>query len=155
MDTELERPRWRFTGNYRIARWLSLGVEVNPEADEVGPLVSLFALTETETRPAVFFGTSSDRIGSPKGTQSYYMTAAKYLPALHLAPYATLNYSEWDEGLNFPFGATLELGRGFSVRPMYDGQRTHLLGSWFRNTYGVTLIWAWLEEPGVAISFGF
>jgi len=138
-----------------VARWLSLGVEWNPAANEVGPLVSLFALTETETRPAVFFGTSSDRIGSPEGTQSYYMTVAKYLPAFHLAPYATVNYSEWDEAINYPFGATLELGQGFSVRPMYDGQRTHLLGSWYRNTFGVTLIWAWLEEPGVAISFGF
>ncbi|HEX7878994.1 MAG TPA: hypothetical protein VF720_06260, partial [Candidatus Eisenbacteria bacterium] len=116
---------------------------------------TLFALTETETRPAVFFGTSSDRIGSPEGTQSYYVTGSKYLPILHLAPYATINYSEWDEGVNFPFGATLELGQGFSVRPMYDGQRTHLLGSWFSGQWGFTLIWAWLEEPGAAVSFGF
>ena len=155
MDTELERPRWRLTGNYRLAQWLSVGVEVNPVVEEIGPLVTLFVLTETETRPAVFFGTSSDRIGSPEGTQSYYVTGAKYLPSLRLAPYATINYSEWDEGVNFPFGATFELGRGLSVRPMYDGQRTHLLGSWFGGQWGVTLIWAWLDTPGAAVSFGF
>jgi hypothetical protein len=155
VDTDLPRPRWRFTGNYRLARWLSAGVEVNPRADEVGPLVTLFALTETETRPAVFFGTSSDRIGSPKGMQSYYMTGSKYLPQLRLAPYATINYSEWDDTINFPFGATAELGHGLSVRPMYDGHRTHLLGSWFTGRWGVTFIWAWLEKPGVAVSAGF
>ena len=128
---------------------------MNPAAGEVGPLVTLFALTETETRPAVFFGTSSDRIGSPEGTQSYYVTASKYLPPLRLAPYGSINYSEWDSGWNFPFGATFEAGAGFYVRPMYDGQRTHLLGGWFHGNWGVTLIWAWLEEPGAAVSFGF
>jgi hypothetical protein len=155
VDTELERPRWRATGNYRVAHWLSAGIEANLAAEEIGPLVTLFVLTETETRPAVFFGTSSDRIGSPEGTQSYYVTGAKYLPQLRLAPYATINYSEWDEGVNFPFGATFELGRGLSVRPMYDGQRTHLLGSWYGGRWGVSLIWAWLDTPGAAISFGF
>ena len=73
----------------------------------------------------MFLGTSSDRIGSPEGTQAYYVTVAKYLPVVRTAPYASLNYSEWDEGWNIPFGATVELGGGFSLRPMYDGQRTH------------------------------
>jgi hypothetical protein len=155
VDTELERPRWRATGNYRLAYWLSVGVEANPAADEIGPLATAFLLTETETRPAVFVGTSSDRIGSPAGEQSYYLTAAKYLPFARMGPYVSLNYSEWDEGFNVPFGASIEVGRGFAIRPMYDGQRTHLLGSWYGSRFGVTLIWAWLERAGVAISAGF
>jgi len=132
-----------------------LGVEYNPVAGEVGPLVTWFLFSETERRPAVFFGTSSDRIGSPEGTQSYYMTAAKYIPPLHVSPYVSLNYSEWDEGWNVPFGANLELGYGFSAQPMYDGNRTHLLGTYATERFSTTLIWAWLERAGIAVSVGF
>jgi hypothetical protein len=155
IDTELPRPRWRATGNYRVLPTLQVGLEYNLAAGEVGPLATWFALTETEQRPAVFFGTSSDRIGSPEGTQAYYMTAAKYLPMVRTSPYVSLNYSEWDEGWNVPFGANVELGRGFSIQPMYDGQRTHLLGTLATHRYSFTLIWAWLEEAGAAVSLGF
>jgi hypothetical protein len=155
VDTALERPRWRLTANYRVIPTLQLGVEYNPVAGEAGPLVTCFLLTETERRPALFLGTSSDRIGSPRGTQAYYATVAKYLPALHVSPYASLNYSEWDAGWNVPFGANLELGGGWSVQPMYDGRRSHLLGTFATERFSTTVIWAWLERAGVAISFGF
>lgn len=154
VDTELERPRWRFTLNYRLNRRLQIGVEYNPAAGEVGPLASLFLLTESDRRPALFLGTSSDRIGSPEGTQSYYLTVAKLLPALPLSAYASLNYSEWDRGFNFPFGGSLEFGRGISARAMYDGRRTHLLLNYFPHRYGVSLIYAWLENFGVAFAVG-
>ena len=155
IDTELERPRWRSTANYMVLPTLQLGVEYNLVAAELNPLATWFVMTETERRPAVFFGTSSDRIGSPEGTQAYYVTTAKYLPFIRTSPYVTLNYSEWDEGLNIPFGANVELGAGLSIRPMYDGQRTHLLASWATSRASVTLIWAWLESAGAAVSFGF
>lgn len=155
VDTALPRPRWRATANYRVIPTLQLGIEYNPVAEEVGPLVTWFLLTETERRPALFFGTSSDRIGSPEGTQCYYLTGAKYIPALHVSPYASLNYSEWDEGFNVPFGANVELGHGLSVQPMYDGHRTHLLGSFATERFSVTLVWAWLERAGAAVSVGF
>ena len=143
------------TANYRVIPRLQLGVEYNPVASEVGPLATMFVLTETERRPALFLGTSSDRIGSPAGTQAYYVTGAKYLPALHVSPYASLNYSEWDDGWNVPFGANIELGRGISVQPMYDGHRTHLLGTYATSRFSTTLIWAWMERAGAAVSMGF
>jgi hypothetical protein len=155
VDTPLDRPRWRITATGRVLPTLQLGLEANPAAEEVGPLVTWFLLTETETRPALFLGTSSDRIGSPRGKQSYYLTAAKYLPPVRLSPYLTLNYSEWDEALNVPFGANVELGHGFSLQPMYDGHRTHLLASWAGTRTSVTFVWAWLERAGAAVSFGF
>jgi hypothetical protein len=155
VDTELQRPRWRATGNVRVVPTLQLGLEFNPVADEVGPLATWFVLTETDRRPAAFFGTSSDRIGSPKGTQSYYLTMSKHIAAVRASPYASLNYSEWDRGLNVPFGAHVEIGHGLSVQPMYDGHRTHLLGSFATERFSATLIWAWLERAGVAVSFGF
>jgi hypothetical protein len=139
----------------RVVPRLQVGIEFNAAVEEVGPLATLFVLTEGERSPAVFLGTSSDRIGSPEGTQAFYLTVAKYLPALHASPYVSLNYSEWDQGLNFPFGASIELGRGFALLPMYDGQRTHLLGTYARERFSISLIWAWLEDAGAAVSFGF
>jgi hypothetical protein len=155
VDTELKRPRWRATANYRPIATLQLGVEYNPAAGEVGPLATWFVLTEGERRPAVFLGTSSDRIGSPERTQAYYVTSAKYVPPLRTSPYVTLNYSEWDDGWNVPFGANVELGAGFSVQPMYDGQRSHLLGTYATDRLSVTFVWAWLERAGMALGIGF
>ena len=155
MDTELERPRWRSTANVRVLPRLSLGVEYNMVANELSPLATWFLFTEGERTPALFFGTSSDRIGSPEGMQAYYATTAKYFPPLRASAYMTLNWSEWDQGWNVPFGANVELGGGFSLQPMYDGNRTHLLLHRTTDRYAVTAIWAWLERAGVAVSFGF
>lgn len=155
VDTALERPRWRATANVRLHPTLQVGAEWNPVAEEVGPLFTWFLLTETETRPALFAGTSSDRIGSPPHTQSYYLTLAKYLPAVRTAPYVSLNWSEWDEAFNVPFGASVELGGGYSLRPMYDGRRSHLLGTWAGERWSVTMIWAWYERAGASVSVGF
>lgn len=155
VNTELDRPRWRSTVNYRLNPRLQIGVEVNPGADEIGPLLTWFLSTEEGWRPALFVGTSSDRIGSPEGTQSYYLTAAKHHPSWPVSAYASLNYSEWDGGINFPFGAYVELGRGLSLQPMYDGQRSHLLLNYNRGRYGVSLLWVWLEEAGISFNVGF
>ena len=155
IDSDVDRPRWRTTANYRVRPTLQLGIEWNPAVNEVGPLVTWFVMTETETRPAMFLGTSSDRIGSPEGTQSYYLTMAKYLPQVRTSPYVSLNYSEWDEGFNVPFGANVELGGGLSLQPMYDGNRMHLLGMYATERASFTLIWAWLESFGAAVSIGF
>jgi hypothetical protein len=80
---------------------------------------------------------------------------ARHFPSLRLSPYASANYSEWDESWNFPFGASAELGAGLAVRPMYDGHRTHLLVSHTLGRASFTFVWAWLERAGVAVAFGF
>ena len=54
VNTELERPRWRATANYRVIPTLQLGVEYNLVVAELSPLATLFLLTETERRPALF-----------------------------------------------------------------------------------------------------
>lgn len=155
VDTELARPRWRGTVNYRVFNRLQLGVELNPAAGEIGPLATFFLLTETENAPALFVGTSSDRIGSPEGTQAYYLTASKHIAGTPLGPYASLNYSEWDDGFNIPFGLTVELGHGLSLRPMYDGQRSHLTANFFTGRFGASLLYVWYERAGVSVSVGF
>ena len=155
MDTSKDRPQWRFTANYRLHRRLQLGVELNPKAEEAGPLLTLFLFTETRTRPALFLGTSSDRIGSPAGEQSYFATTSKFIPRLRASFYGSLNYSEWDGKLNLPFGAGIGLGRGFSLRPMYDGDRGHVMLNYFAAQYGVSLMYVWLETLGISFSLGF
>ena len=155
MDTELDRPQWRFTTNYRLLTRFQLGVEFNPGVGEVSPLATAFLMTETETRPALFLGTSSDRIGSPEGEQAYYATAGKYLPWFRSSVNATLNYSEWDEGFNVPFGAGVEIGWGFVGRYMNDGNRSHVLLDYFAGQVGISLMYVWLDRVGVAVHGGF
>lgn len=134
---------------------LQIGVEYNLAVSEVSPLFSLFLCTETATRPALFLGTSSDRIGSPAGKQSYFVTLTKSLPSVPISVYTTANYSEWDQGINFPFGASIELNRGFSVRAMYDGERSHLLFNCFQAQYGASLMYIWFERFGMTMSMLF
>lgn len=121
----------------------------------MGPLATCFVLVESALRPALFLGTSSDRIGSPAHTQSYYATAAKRLGALPVAPYASVSWSEWEDRLVFPFGANIDLGAGFSLQPMNDGRKPHLLASWSGERVSVTAVWAWFERAGAAVSVGF
>jgi hypothetical protein len=155
VDTELERPRWRGTLNYRLLTTLQVGIEFNPMASEAGPLATWFVVTEGARHPAVFLGTSSDRIGSPPYTESYYVTAAKALGTLPASAYVSLAWSDWDDAFNVPFGAHIDLGHGFGLQPMYDGHRSHLLATWSRERFSVTAIAAWLERAGLAVSVGF
>jgi len=158
----MERPRWRFTLNYRIHQKLQLGLEYNPVVREVSPIFNLFLMTEGESiwRPALFLGTSSDRIGSPADKQAYFLTLSKGLPILPVSVYATLNYSEWNKELgktnvNIPFGMTVNLGQHLSVRPMYDGDRFHLMLNYFADHYGISLMYIWLERGGISTSVQF
>lgn len=155
IDTDVDRARWRSTVTYRIVHRFQAGAEWNLGADEVTPIATLFLLHETDRAPAVFAGTSSDRIGSPKGTQSYSLTAAKAIPDFPVSVYGTVMYSQWEDRLNYPFGGDIFLPGGFSVRPMYDGHRSHLTASYSTGRWSATLMWIWLEKPGVSISVGF
>ena len=154
-DIDSERPRWRLTLNYRLHRRFQFGLEYNPVVQEVNPLFNLFLFTETSLRPALFLGTSSDRIGSPAGEHAYFLTATKRLPRLPISAYATINYSEWDDNVNFPFGVSVDFGKGFSVRPMYDGDRFHLMFNYFQSQVGVSLMYIWFERFGIAMSTAF
>ncbi len=155
VDTELERPRWRTTVNYRVLPSLQVGAEYNFAARELNPIATWFFLTERGPRPAAFLGTSSDRIGSPAHTRATFLTVAKNLDPIPVSAYASLNYSEWDAGFNVPFGANIEIVPGLTVQPMYDGHRSHLLGTFAVERYSITLIHAWLERVGIAVSAGF
>ena len=155
VDTDVERARWRFTTNYRVLPSLQVGVEFNATVAEFSPLATWFITTETAQRPALILGTSSDRIGSPEGTQAYFATVSKRLSETGTTAYFSLNYSELDDGMNFPFGAAQEIGQKFAVRYMFDGRRSHALLDYYQDRVGVSLMWVWLEQFGVALHGGF
>ena len=138
-----------------VGIWQNDRVEViaNDQGNRTTP--SYVAFTETETRPALFFGTSSDRIGSPPGEQSYFATVSKFVPRLRSSLYVSLNYSEWDEEFNLPFGVETGLGRGVSLRPMHDGDHGHVMLNYYARQYGFSLMYVWLEKMGFSISAGF
>ncbi len=103
----------------------------------------------------MFLGTSSDRIGTDAGYQAYYATVSKHSKLLRTSAYMSVNYSEWDEGVNLPFGAAVELGHGFLLRYMYDGSRSHGLLDYNLDRFGVSIIWVWMEKFGVSLYGGF
>jgi hypothetical protein len=154
VDLDLDRARWRTTVAYRPHPRFQLGIEWNPAADEVAPIATWFVLTEEARRPAVYLGVSTDRIGSPEGTLSYSATAAKNL-GRRFGVYGSLMYSEWDRDIVFPFGATIDLGAGFSARPLYDGAKASFALGYSRGAMNVSLLWIWFERAGVSVSWGF
>lgn len=155
MDTKADRPRWRFTASHRITPRLQVGIEANPGASEIGPIGNWVALTETAKQPMVSFGTSSDRIFSPEGNQSYYMTVAKSIPGSSVAPYVSLYYSEWEDRFIFPFGANIALSEEWDFLPMHDGRNTHLLLTYKLPGANVTVMLVKMQRFGVSVGWGF
>lgn len=154
---EIDRAKLRTTLTYRVVPRLSLGVEVNPLADDVNPLVNVVAVKEGEKRPALMFGTSSDRIGTPDG-RAYFGTLSKNLQeltGLPLAPYAGLAYGEFEDELRVIGGLWAGLGRGFSATLIWDGVNLHPTVEYRYRRHAFTVLWVSLEDPGLAYSIAF
>jgi hypothetical protein len=108
---------------------------------------------ESGRSPMVSVGTSSDRIFSPPGYQSYYATFAKSLPGV--TPYVSLFYSEWERGWLFPFGANIRLSDRWELQPMHDGRNTHLLLNHRMETMHISAMLIKMRYPGVSVGFAF
>lgn len=153
----ISRARLRTTLMYRLNQDLQVGVEYNPLAEEVGPLVNYRALRETRRRPALSFGTSSDRIGTPRG-RAYYGTLSKDLEPylkLPMSLYVSALYGTWDNEFVFPFGANLRLGNRWTFTPQFDGHASHGLLTYSWDRYSVTGMLLRWRYPGVAFNVGF
>ena len=142
---------------YRAHPDFKIGIEANILADEVGLVANWRALRETRSRPAIIFGTSSDRIGTPSG-QAWFVTASKSLHhviGLPIAPYAGASYSGYEDRVIYPFGVNVALPRGFSAMAMNDGVHTHLSASYARRNVSVTLLLVERRDPGITIGVTF
>lgn len=110
-------------------------------------------MPESDHRPQIHFGTSSDRIGTPKGRQQYSLTVAKTISGTRLAPYASLTYSEFNRGLVYPFGLNIQLAEGWGVLAMNDGIKSHLMLNFSSRELYAQLGWIWLKHPSLTVGW--
>lgn len=123
--------------------------------DELVPTANWVITRESARSPLTVLGTSSDRIGSDPGAQAYFLTFAKGIRSLRIAPYVSVNYSETDRGINFPFGVNIGLARNWDLLPMNDGRRTHLLLTYKQKNWNISLMAVYMRHPGVSVGFAF
>jgi hypothetical protein len=158
LDDQIPRASLRMTLNYRFHPRFSVGVEYNPRGDDdVGLLANFVAITETERRPALIFGTSSDRIGTPSG-RSVYATVSKNLSReirLPIAPYGGVAYSSYEDRLLPIGGLNVNFTDDFSSLVIFDGVKVHPTLSYSLGRHVFTLLMAQGKNPGVSYSVSF
>lgn len=157
LSEQIPRATVRMTLTYKFHPRLSAGVEYNPGADEVAPLVNFLLLTETSRRPALMIGTSTDRIGTPSG-QSFYATLSKSLresTGLPIAPYVGAAYGTYEDRVRPVGGLNISLGKGFSILTTYNGVHVHPLLNYSRGPHTLSLVMIKGREPGMSYSVTF
>ena len=152
------RASMRNTLTYRLHPRLTAGVEINPRAEDAGgmvsPLLNWLALPETERRPALILGTSSDRIGTPSG-QSFYATFSKNLKGetgLPIGPYAGVAYGTYEHRWLPLAGLNVYFTRNFSSLVIYDGVRVHPMLNYMRGRHNFSFVLAFANKPGFSYS---
>jgi len=136
----------------------SFGIEWNPKAEQIEPLANWLAMTETERRPALMFGLSSDRIGTPDG-EAFFFTLSKDLQGLTgwpIAPYVGASFGTFEDDLRAIGGVRIRIGHGFAGTLLHDGKALHpTLEYGFLDRHVVSLLWVDAEDIGVAYSVVF
>ena len=122
------------------------------------PLLTLIPIKETANRPAVIFGISSDRIGTPNGT-SYYLTASKDLTnwtGLPIAPYGGIVYGTYEKRWRAIGGMNIKIRDNLSTLIQFDGVKVHPMLTYnFNDTHGLTFLMIRGTEPGFTYTFSF
>jgi hypothetical protein len=153
----INRAKWRNTLTYQVNSRLSVGIEYNPLAGKVSPLANFVAVTENAKRPAIIFGTSSDRIGTPSG-QSFYATASKNLEketGLPIAPYFGVAYGTYENRLRPIGGLNIYLPKGFSSTILFDGVKVHPLLNYTNGRHQFGFMLAQGKKAGFSYSVSF
>jgi hypothetical protein len=157
LSNQIPRASLRATLTYRFHPRLSAGVEYNPRADDVGVIANFVAITETARRPAVIFGTSSDRIGTPRG-RSFYATVSKNLSnelGLPVAPYAGIAYSTYEDRFLPIGGLNINWRESLSSQIIFDGVKLHPTLNYTLGRHVFTFLLAQGKNPGVSYSISF
>jgi hypothetical protein len=148
----------RSTLIYRWKRRIHFGVEYNPKVGEVHPLLTLIPVTETRNRPAIIFGYSSDRIGTPKG-DSFYLTASKDLEnwtGLPIAPYGGIVYGTYEHRFRPIGGMAIRFTPKLTSLIQFDGIKVHPSVTYtFNDTHGFTFLMIRGTHPGMTYTFSF
>lgn len=154
---QIDRATHRTILMHRLRPNVDVGVEWNALADEIGIVANWRAVQETERSPAVIFGTSSDRIGTPDG-QAYFVTVSKSLHheiGLPVAPYLGASYSTFEDRMLYPFGVNVALAPRWSAMLINDGVHTHLSTTYAWARFAVTLLAVEREDFGITIGARF
>jgi hypothetical protein len=124
----------------------------------VRPLLTLIPIKETKNRPAVIFGISSDRIGTPSGT-SYYLTASKditHWTGLPIAPYGGYVYGTFEKKWRPIGGVNIRLRDKLTSLIMFDGVKVHPLVTYsFNETHGLSVMLARGKYVGTTYTLSF
>jgi len=154
---QIDRAKWRNTLTYRFHPRLTAGLEYNPLAKKVSPIANFVAITETHERPALIFGTSSDRIGTPSG-QSFYATFSKSLKhqtSLPIAPYVGVAYGTHEDRARVIGGLNVTVGERWSSTILFDGVRVHPLVNYTNGRHQFGVIFERGRHPGASYSISF
>lgn len=153
----VDRAKWRNTLTYQVNERLSVGIEYNPLAGKVSPLANFVAVKETENRPALILGTSSDRIGTPSG-QSFYATLSKSLESetnLPIAPYIGIAYGTFEKKKRVIGGLNIFFPKGVSSTILFDGVKVHPLLNYTHKRHQFGFVLAQGKKPGFSYSVSF
>lgn len=158
MSNQIPRASLRTTLSYRVHPRFFLGIEYNPRANDVGLLANVVAITESKHRPAIILGTSSDRIGTPRG-RSLYATISKdvsELLRLPIAPYVGVAYSTYEHRFLPLAGLTIDWRDNLSSLVIFDGVKVHpTLSYTLGGRHVFTFLLAQSKNPGVSYSISF
>lgn len=123
----MDRAELRTTIMYSFSPRFSAGVEVNPLANDIGPIANWLAIPEEGDLPALIFGTSSDHIGTPNG-RAIYGTLSKGLEqwtGLPIAPYFGASFGTFEDELVGIAGLGIAWSDQISSTNMWDGYNLH------------------------------
>jgi hypothetical protein len=154
---QIDRATWRNTLTYRFVPRFSAGIEYNPLAGSVSPLANALLITETQRRPALIVGTSSDRIGTPSG-QSFYGTFSKNLrreTKLPIAPYIGAAYGSFEDRWRAIGGLNIGFTEQFTSLVIFDGVHVHPLLNYSHGRHVFSFMLIRGRDPGVSYSISF
>jgi hypothetical protein len=157
IEDQIPRASRRLTLTYRLLPTLSAGIEYNPRAGRVSPLLNWLAVQETARRPALILGTSSDRIGTPSG-QSFYATVSKNLKRetrLPIAPYAGVAYGTHEDRLRAIGGLSIGFTEQVSVLLVHDGVDLHPMLNIAFGRHAASLLFVRGHDVGASYSLAF
>jgi hypothetical protein len=157
LSNQIPRASVRTTLTYKFHSRLTAGVEYNPRAGEVSPIANLLVITETQRRPALMLGTSTDRIGTPSG-QSFYTTLSKNLrreTGLPISPYVGATFGTFDHRVRPIGGLSVFLNKNFSILATYNGVNVHPLFNFSHKRHTLSLVMVKGRDPGMSYSVTF